>query len=100
MPMKIDRSEVALTGKWIPHNQGRYIADDVCARIDMLVRDHLQEIGRDQAGWDALYRDPVDGRFWELIHPQSEMHGGGPPQLQVLTTAEARKKYGDVVRVG
>jgi hypothetical protein len=29
MPMKIDHSEVALTGKWIPDNQGRYIADDV-----------------------------------------------------------------------
>ena len=41
----------------------------------------------------ALYRDPNDNRLWELIYPQSEMHGGGPPELRNLTFNEARQKY-------
>jgi hypothetical protein len=38
--------------------------------------------------------DPDDGRYWERTYPQSEKHGGGPPQLKCLTFQEASKKYG------
>jgi len=54
----------------------------------------LREIGRDAGGWDILYRDPQDGRYWELIYPRSHMHGGGPPELRCLTPEETEKKYG------
>lgn len=91
--MKIDSCETELTGMWIPSNQGGSVADDACRRIDRLVRFHLKELGRDSSGWDALYRDPDDGRLWELIYPQSELHGGGPPLLRCLTIGEARQKY-------
>jgi hypothetical protein len=89
----IDPSETVLTGQWIIQG-GRPVADDVCKRIIALTKSHLQEIGRDASGWNTLYRDPTDGRYWELRYPQSELHGGGPPELRYLTAEQARQKYG------
>ena len=94
--MDIRPSETVLTGQWITQG-GHPVADDVCKRILALTKSHLVEIGRDASGWNALYRDPNDGRYWELSYPQSELHGGGPPQLQCLTANEARQRYGSQV---
>jgi hypothetical protein len=93
--MKIQPTETQLTGKW-PSRDGRAVADETCERINELVRSHLQKLGHDASGWEVLYRDPDDGRLWELTYPQSGLQGGGPPQLRCLTTAEAKKKYGAV----
>jgi hypothetical protein len=91
--MNIKPSETVLTGQWVLQG-GRPVADDVCKRILALTKSHLLEVGRDASGWNTLYRDPTDGRYWELVYPQSEIHGGGPPELRCLTTNEAREKYG------
>lgn len=93
--MKLLPTESLLTGTWLMHD-GRIIADDVCKRIDWLVRMHLHELGRDASGWDTLYRDPVDERLWELVFPRSDAHGGGPPELRYLPAEQAREKYGDI----
>ncbi len=90
----INPSETLLTGRWIA-NGGRVVADDVCKRIVALTQSHLQKIGADDSGWNILYRDPNDGRYWELSYPQSELNGGGPPELRCLTDDEARQKYAD-----
>jgi len=82
--MKIEPSESVLVGKWIIQD-GRPVADDVCKRILSLIQSHLEEIRRDESGWKKLYRDPTDGRYWELSYPQGELHGGGPPQLICVT---------------
>lgn len=94
--MKIQNDEILLTGRWAEFD-GKVAGDETCKRINDLVAYHLVELGRDQSGWDALYKDPDDGRLWELVYPESEMHGGGPPQLRCLTFEEARKKYGPIV---
>ena len=94
--MKIEPTETQITGKWLSRDR-RTTADEACERIDELVRSHLRQLGRDTSGWDVLYRNPDDGRLWELTYPQSEMHGGGSPQLRCLTLDEARGKYGDIV---
>jgi len=91
--MNIKPSETVLTGQWILRG-GRPVADDVCNRILALTKSHLLEVGRDASGWNTLYRDPSDGRYWELVYPQSELHGGGPPELRCLTVEEATQKYG------
>jgi hypothetical protein len=94
--VKLQRDENFLRGQWITI-KGEVIADETAKRIQHLVSCHLREIGRDASGWDALYRDPDDGRLWELTYPDSEAHGGGPPQLRTMTAEEAKTKYGDIV---
>jgi hypothetical protein len=54
------------------------VGDETCRRIERLIKKHLVELGRDRFGWEVLYRDPNDGRFWELTYPHGEMHSGGP----------------------
>jgi hypothetical protein len=86
-------TETILTGQWVLKG-GRPVADDVCKRILALTRSQLVEIGRDASGWNTLYRDPTDGRYWELVYPQGEPQGGGPPELRWLTTDQVRQMYG------
>jgi hypothetical protein len=90
--MFIENHETEIIGKWISVN-GSVIADACCQRIIELTDKHLIEMGRDESGWDALFRDPSDGRLWELIYPHSEMQGGGPPQLRLLSEHAAAAKY-------
>jgi hypothetical protein len=90
----IKSRETVLTGQWLT-SQGAPVADETCRRIHALTQNHLVGLGRDASGWDTLYRDPTDGRLWELTYAQSEVHGGGPPQLRCLSPTEARTKYGD-----
>ena len=89
----IDPTETLLTGRWIAQG-GRVVADDVSKRIVDLTQSHLHKIGVDDNGWNALYRDPNDGRYWELSYPQGELHGGGPPELRCLPAGEAIQRYG------
>jgi hypothetical protein len=90
--MTIRPDENEIRGAWIIRN-GRAEADQTCRRIEQLL-EYLREAGRDSSGWDVLYVDPSDGRYWELIYPDSQLHGGGPPTLRNLSEAAARKKYG------
>lgn len=92
--MKLLPTEICLTGRWLLKD-GCVVADDICDRIEELVRLHLREVGRDASGWDALFVDPDDGRFWELIYPDSSLQGGGPPELRHLSVAQAKEKYGN-----
>ena len=91
--MRIRAEENEIAGGWT-NAQGHTEADDNCNRITELTSKFLREIARDSSGWDTLYVDPEDGRFWELTYPNSEMHGGGPPHLKCLSRTEVREKYG------
>jgi len=72
-------------------------ADANCRRIEELTRRHLHEGARDESGWDILYVDPADDRFWELTYPDSGVQGGGPPRLACLIRDKAADKYGDEI---
>src|SRR4051812_31910696 len=85
--------ETRLVGQWLFAGQVSK-PDGVTERIDSLVRDSLVRIASDKSGWDTLYRDPSDGRFWELLYLQSDRHGGGPPSLVVIAQSDAEQKYG------
>ena len=89
-------NEISLLGAWL-EKRDRIVADPTCKRIEWLIANHLVQLGTNASGWGDLYRDPDDGRLWELTWPQSEMHGGGPPRLTCLELDAARTKYGEVV---
>ena len=72
---------------------GEVVGDSTCKRIEFLISEHLEIIGKDDSGWDTLYLDPNDGRYWEHTYPKSHMHGGGTPALIHISEEEAKKKY-------
>jgi hypothetical protein len=90
--MKLDPGETELVGSWSLIN-GTMKPDAVTQRIEQLLQHHLTEIGADESGWDVLYRDPVDGRLWELTYPVSDTHGSGPPTLKTIDSSAAQAKY-------
>lgn len=63
------------------------------AVIEWLVSSYLTQLAVTPDGWSSLFRDPADGRIWELTYPSGGMHGGGPPSLALLSRAEAERRY-------
>jgi hypothetical protein len=92
--MNLKPDEIDLVGGWTIDGT-RASSDSVERRIKDLVQHHLQKVvvSPDTGGWETLYRDPSDGRFWELTYPQSDMHGGGPMRLTNISAANAAAKY-------
>jgi hypothetical protein len=86
--------EIDLIGGWIK-DLNRVTGDSVEVRIGQLIAHHLQKIAvsPESGGWEILYHDPIDGRYWELTYPHSEMHGGGPKRLTNLSAIAADAKY-------
>jgi Immunity protein 27 len=87
---ELQPDETQLTGDWIVDGS-TVVGDDVCRRIKWLVDSRLEQVTT--TGWETLFRDPNDGRLWERTYPQGEMHGGGPPQLSVVSEESASSKY-------
>lgn len=92
--MLLRSDENDLSGAWILVD-GQMEGDRVAKRIDRLIATHLRKIGasHEAGGWEALCRDPADGRFWELTFPLDHMHGGGPKRLTSLSPTDAKAKY-------
>lgn len=84
--------ETDLIGDWVV-NGTQIEGDEACKRISWLVAEKIHEIATDASGWDVLFLDPVDGKYWELTYPQSHMHGGGPPRLTNLSVEQVKEKY-------
>jgi hypothetical protein len=92
---KLAANETELVGQWLVKGP-KIIGDAICERIELLIAEYLISLGTDESGWDALYRDPITGRLWELTWPRSDLHGGGPPRLRRVHADEVRSKYGAV----
>jgi len=84
--------EQALAGSWIEPERGS-VHDEVDRRILWLVSHRLTLLGVAEGGWRQLYRDPRDGRLWELTFPHGSLHGGGPRRLVRVEEAVARAHY-------
>jgi Immunity protein 27 len=92
--MKLEPHETSLVGKWIVED-GQIRRDSTCDRIDWLTTHHLHKIAisKQWGAWETLFQDPDDGRYWEQTYPSGDMHGGGPPALNVLSKEQAKAKY-------
>ncbi len=86
MEMQLGPEEEELVGSGI-------VGDEVGQRIGRLINGYLERLASANGGWDVLFRDPHDGRLWELTFPLSEMHGGGPRILRHVADSVAREKY-------
>lgn len=93
MHQELRPDETELWGQWLDTGN-RIEHDAIGARILWLAAERLERVAAGGSGWEALYRDPRDGRLWELTHPNRHLHGGGPPRLAVVTAAEAAARYG------
>lgn len=92
MATKILPNETEINGRWSVDGK-RVKADATAQRINDLIGGYLIEIARSDDGWSVLYKDPSDGRYWELTYPDSTSHGGGAPRLLVVSTDEAKARY-------
>ena len=93
---KISPDETVILGSTM--SGGKMIVDrEACLRINWLTSEALENVGvrKDSGGWERLYRDPVDGRYWHLTYPHGEMQGGGPPELRhiLLSAQDIGEKY-------
>ena len=86
----IKNYETQIVGEWKVVG-GEVFGDDNEKRIKWLIKHHLKKVAG--GGWETLFLDPTDGRYWELTFPQGEMHGGGPRLLLFMSSDEASKKY-------
>ena len=86
--------EHELHGAWITQPDGRVAGDPVEERIRWLTIHRLDALGTTSDGWDWLFRDPRDGRLWELTYPSGSLHGSGPRRLAVIDRAAALARYG------
>jgi hypothetical protein len=86
MDLRIGPEEEELIG-------GGFSDNTLDQRIARLTAGFLQRIAATNGGWDVLFQDPQDGRYWEMTHPHSEMHGGGPVHCATLPIRVAREKY-------
>ena len=68
-------------------------ASKASERIDDLIYNYLSEKARANGGWDILFRDPADQRYWELTAPKGEYHGYGPLRLSYIPNQDATFKY-------
>jgi len=93
--MQLNTNEKILTGKWV-YEKGTVSKNQACERIEWMLENQLKQLGMDASGWDSLYLNPSDNSFWELIFPQSQIQGGGPPTLIYLSKEEARLKYPEI----
>jgi hypothetical protein len=93
---KISPEEIEILGSVM--EDGKMLVDrETCLRINWLASTVLENVGvgKESGGWEKLYRDPADGRYWLLTYPHGEMQGGGPPALKqlTLTDEELKDKY-------
>ncbi len=84
--------EDRLDGAWLDTPEG-VSSDAIDRRIFWLVRRSLRPCAMAHGGWEQLFVDPRDGRYWELTFPHGSLHGGGPRRLTCLSPADARAKY-------
>ena len=85
-----ERERVASSGQ---DASGRF-TDPVDERIFWLVTRRLTLVDTSEGGWLQLYRDPRDGRYWELSFPQGSLHGGGPRRLALAPRPAAIPREG------
>ncbi|RKS02893.1 Imm27 family immunity protein [Flavobacterium sp. 102] len=91
--IELKSDENLLIGSW-KMDGGKVVVDEVCERIEKLKDNYLKKVTVDKSGWEILYQDPKDKRYWLLFYSNSEYHGGSAPTLKMITQTEVTEKFG------
>jgi hypothetical protein len=90
--MRLRPEETLLQGYWL--DLGSSVTPDASwERISRLTEEYLELLATGEGGREKLYRDPADGRLWELAPVAPEMPAS-PPLLTVIAPERADEKYG------
>lgn len=81
-----------LRGRWIVVD-GTVVGDDTCALVREMVAQKLKRLAERDGGWRVLFWDPYEDVYWELTYPESDLHGGGPPELSELSAEQVAAAY-------
>ncbi|WP_294736641.1 Imm27 family immunity protein [uncultured Flavobacterium sp.] len=90
--MEIQSNETELIGGVI-YTEVEMIYNETVTRINKLVKNYLVKIGTDKTGWEILYQDPKDKRYWGMVFPQGDLQGGGVPSLVNISEEIAMLKF-------
>lgn len=95
---QIKSNETIIDSDWtkLSNHLTREDAFEIQKRIYWLQTNYLKKLLSISNGWEILYIDPHDNRFWELTYPKSDMQGGGPPLLKNININMALSKYGEI----
>ncbi len=55
------------------------------SEIDDFIKNHLRLVRIDKTTWEKFYEDMITHEIWVVDYPQSELQGGGPPRLRLMT---------------
>ncbi len=88
----ISPDEFEIVGGFTQEN-GKLVPKKSSYRIVALCDNLLEKIISSEVHYSILYRDPNDGRYWELIFTEPEFHGGGTRKLTFISDNEAKVKY-------
>ena len=89
---KISGNETLIECAW-EVVEDQITSSSACERIEWLISDILKLVKVDKAGWEKLFQDTADNRYWLLFYPQAELHGGGPACLMEISYKEATLRF-------
>jgi len=89
---RLKKEEVKLIGN-IEKTGTAFIEDKTTKRIKLLTKNYLKKLACDESGRNILYQDPMDNRYWALMHPHNETQGGSSPHLINLSQEEVKDKF-------
>jgi len=89
---RIDPNEFEIIGG-TTYKHGKPTPDENSLRIATLRNHLLVKVAASATHWTVLYRDPTDGRYWELVEQSPSNHAGGCLCLVFISENEAKVKY-------
>lgn len=92
MKTNLSPNESVLIGEIFFHD-GKITHNEAVDRIRFLTQQVLEKIASSSDGWELLYIDPSDKRYWELSYQHGELQGGGVPKLTFISKEDVLKKY-------
>ena len=69
--------------------------DVISSQIDLedFVSTKCKKVAVSKSGWDTLYIEKENGRYWIKSYPNSALHGGGQPILSKIDKALAKEQF-------